>query len=97
MIDNKKIEEDMFNSLFSFMTMGGMTANKDVLIQACYDMRKMMTQKTAGQRQDKPTDMSWGNFERVKNTIVIEAMCLVFSGELGTGEVIENGVAKIPD
>lgn len=45
------------------------------------ELRKMMTQKTAGQRKDKPKDLSWDNLERVKVTIICEAMALVLSGE----------------
>ena len=38
-------------------------------------------QKTAGQRKDRPKDIPWENWERVKVTIVCEAMALVLSGE----------------
>lgn len=41
----------------------------------------MMMQKTAGQRKDKPKDLSFDDLERVKVTIICEAMALVFSGE----------------
>lgn len=41
----------------------------------------MMMQKTAGQRKGKK-DISFDNLERVKNGIVVEAMCLVLSGQL---------------
>lgn len=42
----------------------------------------MMTQKTAGQRKDHPKDISFDNLERVKATIIVEAMALVLSGDL---------------
>lgn len=35
----------------------------------------------SGQRKDRPKDLSWDNLERVKVTIICEAMALVFSGE----------------
>lgn len=45
------------------------------------ELRQMLMQKTAGQRKDRPKDLSWDNLERVKVTIICEAMALVFSGE----------------
>lgn len=41
----------------------------------------MMMQKTSGQRANRPKDLSWDNLERVKATIIVEAMALVLSGE----------------
>lgn len=41
----------------------------------------MIMQKTAGQRKDRPKDIPWENWERVKVTIICEAMALVLSGE----------------
>lgn len=45
------------------------------------ELRKMMMQKTAGQRKDGKKDISFDNLARVKNEIIIEAMALVLSGE----------------
>lgn len=52
-----------------------------IIVSKIMELRKMMTQKTAGQRKDKPKDLSWDNLERVKVTIICEAMALVLSGE----------------
>ena len=49
--------------------------------KACMEMRQMIMQKTAGQRKDRPKDIPWENWERVKVTIICEAMALVLSGE----------------
>ena len=49
--------------------------------EVCMELRQMLMQKTAGQRKDRPKDLSWENLERVKVTIICEAMALVFSGE----------------
>jgi hypothetical protein len=39
-------------------------------------------QKTAGQRKNKKGDISWDNLERIKFTIICEAVLLVLSGKL---------------
>lgn len=90
-IDNTRLENDMIDTMWSFLQMGGLKANYPALKEACMELRQMMTQKTAGQRKDRPQDMSWDNFERVKATIVVEAMALVLSGDLE-----EAHVAKVP-
>ena len=41
----------------------------------------MMMHKTAGQRKDRSKDIPFENLARIKNTIIIEAMALVLSGE----------------
>lgn len=41
-----------------------------------------MTQKTAGQRKDKQSDISFDELDTVMNVIVIEAMCLYLDGTL---------------
>lgn len=56
-------------------------ANYPALKEACMEMRQMIMQKTAGQRKDRPKDIPWENWERVKVTIICEAMALVLSGE----------------
>lgn len=61
--------------------MGGLKANYPALKEACMEMRQMIMQKTAGQRKDRPKDIPWENWERVKVTIICEAMALVLSGE----------------
>ncbi len=90
-IDNTRLENDMIDTMWSFLQMGGLKANYPALKEACMELRQMMMQKTAGQRKDRPQDMSWDNFERVKATIVVEAMALVLSGDLE-----EAPVAKVP-
>lgn len=57
--------------------------SKAVLISIQSDWCKKIfsREKTAGQRKDRPKDLSWDNLERVKVTIICEAMALVFSGE----------------
>lgn len=76
------IENDMFDSMWSFLEMGVMKPDVNLLKDACLDLRKMMMQKTAGQRKNKPGDISFDDIWRIKNTIVVEAMALVLSGKL---------------
>lgn len=88
MIKPEKWENDLLDTTWAFMQMGGgLKANYPALKRACLEMRKMMTQKTAGQRKDRPQDLPWDNLERVKVTIICEAMALVFSGEYEPKEV----------
>lgn len=51
----------------------------------------MIMQKTAGQRKDRPKDIPWENWERVKVTIICEAMALVLSGEYEPKEESNEG------
>lgn len=81
MINKNRVENDMIDPMWSFLQMGGLKANYPALKSACMEMRQMMMQKTAGQRADRPKDLSWDNLERVKATIIVEAMALVLSGE----------------
>lgn len=50
-------------------------------IEGSVELRQMLMQKTAGQRKDRPKDLSWENLERVKVTIICESMALVLSGD----------------
>ena len=74
-------ENDMLDTMWAFMQMGGLKADYPALKEACMELRQMMMQNTAGQRNDKPKDLSWDNLERVKVTIICEAMALGLSGE----------------
>lgn len=69
MIDAKKVKRDSFNTMWAFLQMGGQKSNIPAL-------------KTAGQRADKPSDISFAELDAVMNVIVIEAMCLYLSGDL---------------
>ena len=62
--------------------MGGLKPNYPALKEACMELRQMMLQKTSGQRKDRPKDIPFDNLERVKATIIVEAMALVLSGDL---------------
>lgn len=68
--------------MWDFLKMGKQKSNIPVLKEYCFDLIKMMTQKTAGQRKDRRSDLSWEDLEMTVNGIVIEALCLVLSGDL---------------
>lgn len=80
-MNGQRVEYDMFDTMWAFLEMGSQKANYPALKQACMELRKMMMQKTAGQRKDRKKDISFDNLARVKNEIIIEAMALVLSGE----------------
>ena len=48
--------------------------------------------ETSRQRKDRPKDLSWENLERVKVTIICEAMALVLSGEYEGGKQTDGNV-----
>lgn len=80
-IDNQRMERDMFDTMWAFLQMGGQKADYLALKEACMELRQMMMQKTAGQRKNNLKDIPFDNLARIKNTIIIEAMALVLSGE----------------
>lgn len=82
MVKPEPWENQMLDTMWSFMQMGGLKSNYPALKEACMELRQMMLQKTAGQRKDCPKDIPFDNLERVKVTIIVEAMALVLSGDL---------------
>ena len=53
MIDMDKVRRDSFNAMWGFLQMGWQKSNIPALKEHCEMLRKLMTQKTAGQRADK--------------------------------------------
>ncbi len=70
------------DTMWAFLMTYGQKANIPALKEACYDLIQLMTQKTAGQRANKPQDISFDDLDMIKETIIIEAVALVLSGEL---------------
>lgn len=60
----------------------GQKSDVQTLKEYVYDLIKMTTQKTAGQRKTVRNDISWDDLEMTLMCIVIEATCLVLSGDL---------------
>lgn len=64
MVKPEPWENPMLDTMWIFMQMGGLKANYPALKEACMELRQMLMQKTAGQRKDRPKDLSWENLER---------------------------------
>lgn len=67
----------IIESMWDFLKDGGQKGNPESLQNYVYQLIKMMTQKTAGQRKEKKKDINLRNLDLVIQSIVIEAMCLV--------------------
>lgn len=86
--------DDGFDMMWRFMEMGGQKANYPALKEACLRLRKMMMQKTAGQRKDRKSDIPWEELETTVKIITVEAMALVLSGEF---EEVNQNEKRITD
>lgn len=76
------IKHDSLDAMWNFLQFGEQKSNIPVLMEHCELLRKMMMQKTAGQRKDKKNDIPFYQLDTICNIIVIEAMCLYLSGDL---------------
>lgn len=74
------------DSMWDFLKDGKQRANVKALKNAVYTLIGMSTQKTAGQRSNKPKDMSFEVLELLKWQIVCESVALVLSGKLDSME-----------
>ena len=70
------------DGMWDFLKDGKQKANVKALKNAVYTLIGMSTQKTAGQRSNKPKDMSFEMLELLKWQIVCESVALVLSGKL---------------
>lgn len=70
------------DTMWKFLIDGGQKANIPALKEYVYDLIKMTTQKTAGQRKTAKSDIPWEELDMTLMSIVIEATSLVLSGEL---------------
>lgn len=84
------VKHDSFDTMWSFLQMGGQKPNISGLKKYCETLQEMMMQKTAGQRKEKPNDVDFAYLDMLCNFIVIEAMCLYLSGDL---DRLEGGTA----
>lgn len=69
-------------TMWAMLQDGGQHFDPDLLESLVRDWIQLATQKTAGQRKDKKSDLSWDNLERLKMGILGEAVALVLSGKL---------------
>ena len=82
------VKHDSLDAMWGFLQMGGQKSDIPALKEHCERLRKMLTQKTAGQRKGMKSDISFAELDTVCNIIVIEAMALYLSGDL---DRLENG------
>ena len=82
-------QEEQFDTMWSFLQMGGMKSDISTLKEHCMMLRQMIMQKTAGQRRNKKSDIPFEHLDTIKNVIVVEAMALVLSGDLDKMEDLE--------
>lgn len=69
-------------TMWKFLMDKGQKENIPALKEYVYDLIKMTTQKTAGQRKETKNDISWDELDMTLMSIVIEATALVLSGRL---------------
>lgn len=81
------------DTMWTFLMTYGQKANIPALKEHVYDLIKMTTQKTAGQRNTIKNDINWDALDMTLMSIVIEATALVLSGELDRLET-EKGIKQ---
>lgn len=69
-------------TMWKFLMDKGQKENIPALKEYVYDLIKMTTQKTAGQRRETKNDISWDELDMTLMSIVIEVTALVLSGRL---------------
>lgn len=82
---NDKLKENMeegLENLALWAALKNQKPNIPLLREAVNELCHMLTQKTAGQRKNKPKDVPFDSLPRVKMTILAEATALVMSGAL---------------
>lgn len=90
MLKMENWQEDQFDTMWSFLQIGGMKSNIPSLKEHCMMLRHMMMQKTAGQRRGNKEDIPFEHLDTIKNIIVMEALALVLSGDLDQIENLED-------
>ena len=78
------------DTMWTFLMDKGQKANIPALKEYVYDLIKMTTQKTAGQRQTAKRDIDWAELDMTLWSIVIEVTALVLSGRLDELEKLDK-------
>jgi hypothetical protein len=84
-MNSRQVKRDALSTMFSFLQMGNQSADTETierLQQDCQWLITAMTQKTAGQRKDKPNDVDFAELEARENFIILNALSLYLSGDL---------------
>ena len=81
-VDNSDGAKQAKDIMWSFLMDKGQKTNIAALKENVNDLIKATTQKTAGQRNNKRSDINWEELDMTLWSIVIEATALVLSGAL---------------
>ena len=93
-----KFAEDSLDTMFAMLMMGKQKSNIPVLKEHLDKLRRLLTQKTAGQQPyAKSSDVDFAEIWTVCNVIVIETMCLYLSGDLDRIEEAADGTEELTD
>lgn len=85
------VKHDALGTMFAFLQMGAVKSNIPALKEHCELLITALTQKTGGQEQyRKATDVDFNHIDAIVNSIVVEALCLYLSGDLGKLEVADD-------
>lgn len=76
------MNEVEMDKTWDFLKYRKQKANVPMLKKLVNTLIKMTTQKTAGQRADKPNDVPFGSLQMLQWAIVCESVVLVLSGKL---------------
>lgn len=90
-IDTEKLDRGQLDFMFNFLKFGTAKSNIPALRKLLDDLRRIMTQKTAGQKPyAKKEDIPFEDLGTIVNSIVIETMMLYLSGDLDKLEKIKK-------
>lgn len=78
----KKNTEERLENFALWTAFQNQKPNIPLLKESVDELCHVLTQKTAGQRKNKPKDVPFDNLPRIKMTILVEATALVLSGAL---------------
>lgn len=78
----KKDTEERLENFALWTALRNQKPNIPLLKEAVDELCHMLTQKTAGQRKNKPKDVPFDSLPRIKMTVLVEATALVLSGAL---------------
>lgn len=89
---------NIIDKMWDFLKDGKQKGNPEALKEYVYDLIKIMTQKTAGQRKNKPKDVSFDDLDMIYQGIIIEALCLVLDARYDEAfaNIEQANISEIP-
>ena len=82
----EELDTGQLEMMWNFLRIGYQKPNVPALKESCNMLRKLLIQKTAGQKEG----ISFEDIGTLINCIVIEALCLYLSGDLDKLEAMQN-------